>query len=258
MPRHLTKAGGTVKDVDAESRTIVAHYSVFGVVDDDGDVVHPGAFEKSIQKNGPQGQDRIWKMRDHDWTQRINKPKKITEDSDGLVMETKMPDTRLGNDVLEMYREVGDSMEHSVGMQLPEDGVEERKSNTGLDIFKARLLEGSVVPWGANHHARLQGMKSDGELAQSSVVQRHIDGLKDLLSSDLTEKRKEILHLQLHVFEQEWKALQGVAREKEKAEKSADDSVNEQAHEAVSRLTKRLSADRTIQTLTNRIQNLEL
>lgn len=256
MPTYTTKAGGEVKDVDADSRTVVAHYSVFGVEDDDGDVVHEGAFEQSIKADGPQGRDRIWKMRDHDWSQRINKPNVIREDGDGLVMETKMPDTRLGNDVLEMYREVGSSMEHSVGMMLPEEGTERRKQSQGLDIFQASLVEGSVVPWGSNMHARMQQMKSDGELVQSNVVERHLSALEDLLASGVSEERKRLFEAQLSLFRKEWQALQGTADEKQRAKEKADDSVNERAQKILEKTERRLQATDTLNRLTNRLSQI--
>jgi len=252
-----TKAGGTVKDVDSGSRTVVAHYSVFGVVDNDGDVVHEGAFEQAIEKDGPEGRDRIWKMRDHDWSQRLGKPDAIYEDGEGLVMETTMPDTTLANDVLAMYEQVGESMEHSVGMMLPEDGTERRKQGEGLDIYQAKLIEGSVVPWGANMYARMQEMKADSELAASNVIPRHIDALKDLLSAGITEERKELFQIQLHQLEAEWKALQQTTREKEKAEEKASDPVNERAKEIAEKATARLEATDTIDTLTERLSQLE-
>jgi len=253
MSDFLTKAGATVKDVDADSRTVVAHYSVFGVVDDDGDVVHEGAFEQSIKKDGPDGRDRIWKMRDHDWSQRINKPDAIYEDADGLVMETKMPDTRRGNDMLEMYREIGGSMEHSVGMMLPEDGTERRKQGEGLDIYQARLLEGSVVPWGSNMHARMQEMKSDGELVESNLIERHLSALEALLESGISEERKRLFDLQLHVFRKEWEALRGITQEKEAAEEQAGDPVSERAKEIAEKAEQRLKARDTIQRLSDRL-----
>lgn len=254
-----TKAGGTVKDVDTDSRTVVAHYSVFGVVDDDGDVVHGGAFEQSIEKDGPEGRDRIWKMRDHDWAQRLGKPDTIYEDDEGLVMETTMPDTTLANDVLAMYEQVGESMEHSVGMILPEDGTERRKEGEArLDIYQAKLVEGSVVPWGSNMHARMQEMKSDGELAASEIIPRQLDTLKDLLQADITDARKEMIALHVREMEKAWEALQGTQEEKQDAEDHTGDPTDERARKIAERAAQRLSQRKTIDRLEDSLSRIKV
>ena len=136
----LKKAtGGHVKDVDREGRTILALVSVFGNEDADGDVITRGAYEDTIRALGPEGKDRVWHLVDHDPTKRINKPDRIEETDSGLLFETAVPETRLGDDVLALYDAVGESMEHSVKIEILDSEPRDPMSDADNATLLTRL-----------------------------------------------------------------------------------------------------------------------
>ncbi len=245
-----TKAGGTVKDVDTKGRTIVALMSRFGNIDEHGDVIRRGAFSESVQKEGPQGRDRIWHFADHDPTKRLGKPTRVEETSEGLLFETPVAESRLGDDILALYDQVGESMEHSVGMTI-EDG-EPLESEKGRKIIKAGLWEGSTVTWGANPRARLQEMKSDLALAEDDVIQEHIGRLKSLLRADLSGELLRHLELEVRMFEDAVQDIEDTKREKEKAEAQNGD----RAEDVVRSLTEKLQRADTINNLTSKTESI--
>jgi len=66
--------------VSNPSEGVVEHViAVFGNVDDGGDVIHPGAFSKTISENGPEGTDRIRATWQHDIWEPIGKPLELEE-----------------------------------------------------------------------------------------------------------------------------------------------------------------------------------
>lgn len=248
------KSGGRVKDVDREGRTIVALVSAFGNKDADGDVIVRGAYQETVKRLGPEGRDRVWHLLDHNPTKRINKPTAIRETEEGLLFETPVPETRLGDDVLALYDAVGESMEHSVHIEVldsePADPMDDANETTMLTRLK--LWEGSTVTWGANDQARLQRMKSDGELAESTLLQDHAERLRALLNSDIQEGLKHTLEVELHLLERELKRLNELVSEQKSARNADSDRGQDREQHIARRLQKRL----TIDSLTNRIDTI--
>jgi|APSaa5957512622_1039677.scaffolds.fasta_scaffold87424_2 hypothetical protein len=147
---------GLTKDVDTAGRIVTGYFSTFNFKDSDGDIILPGAFKKTIRERGPKGSNRIYHLYQH-WTDNIlSQPHVLKEDKIGLYFESKMPNTTLANDKLELYRE-GILKEHSIGFEImSEESDKEKKVNY---IKAVRLWEGSAVTWGANEQARLTGLK---------------------------------------------------------------------------------------------------
>jgi len=83
--RYLKRFAELVKD---QGNGVVEHViSVFGNIDDGGDIVHNGAFKKTIQENGPGGADRIRATWQHDIWEPIGKPLEMDE-----VGQADLPD----------------------------------------------------------------------------------------------------------------------------------------------------------------------
>jgi hypothetical protein len=133
---------GLTKDVDTAGRIVTGYFSTFNFKDSDGDIILPGAFKKTIRERGPKGSNRIYHLYQH-WTDNIlSQPHVLKEDKIGLYFESKMPNTTLANDKLELYRE-GILKEHSIGFEImSEESDKEKKVNY---IKAVRLWEGSAV-----------------------------------------------------------------------------------------------------------------
>lgn len=185
---------GAPVDMEDGSRIITVYYSAFGNVDSDGDVIVPGAFTKTLKENGPNAKNRIWHLFNHSTDKPIAKPFEIMEDGFGLKARVKMPNTTLGNDTYELYKE-GHITEHSIGFQTIKS-----QAKTGYnEINEIRLLEGSSVLWGANANTPTVGVKSQ---IKSVLVDEMGKTIKSLRNGHFTDETFELLELKLKQLQQ--------------------------------------------------------
>jgi HK97 family phage prohead protease len=141
---------GSVADID--SRTVKVAVSEMGNKDLDGDVISPGAYEKTVRERGPKGANLIWHLTDHNPSLKnaLGKPTEIYTENNKLVFVTPVQKTAWGNDTLEMYKS-GVINQHSIGFRL----IKSEPVNAGTAdeyrlIKEVLLYEGSAVLWGAN------------------------------------------------------------------------------------------------------------
>lgn len=154
-------------EVKMNSRTITGYFSRFGNVDSDGDMLVPGAFEKTIKERGQGG--LIKHLTDHrfDTDHLIGIPK-VWEVSDGAMFETVVSDTTKGNDILKLYRD-GVINQHSFGFKT----LKESKKSAYNEISEVMLYEVSTVVLGANSETPFtgfKGMKGDELLQQYELL----------------------------------------------------------------------------------------
>jgi HK97 family phage prohead protease len=225
------KTGGSVKDVDTSKRTVVFFASRFGNEDSDGDVMVKGAYERSIAEWGPGGKDRIWHLADHDFTKRLAKPKALRETDEGLLIESEIPDTTLGRDMLALYDAVGQSMEHSVGFEELR-----RAEDDSRKIIDVKLWEVSTVTWGANDMARaveLKTLSTEPAADVETLCKKQISTLHALLKECVSDASRERLEAQLRVFDAQLSALSAAKSQKAEAlEQHEGDRAKEAAQEA--------------------------
>lgn len=144
------------KDVDVKEGIVTGYFSSFGTKDSDGDIIHKGAFSKTIQEWGPSGRKRIKHLLDHDPTKVVGVIQVLKEDEFGLYYESKAGTHTLGRDFLLMVED-GIITEHSIGFKT----IKEKQSDTHNDITEIKLWEGSSLQtWGANEHTPITGLKS--------------------------------------------------------------------------------------------------
>ena len=186
---------GAPVDMSDDTRTIEVYYSAFGNVDSDGDIIVPGAFTKSIKENGPQGKNRIWHLFNHSTDKPVSKPRELVEDAFGLKAVVKMPNTTLGRDTYELYKD-GHITEHSIGFQT----VKSREISMGAtEITEIKLFEGSSVLWGANANTPTVGVKSQ---IKSTLVDEMGKTIKSLRNGHFTDETFELLELKLKQLQQ--------------------------------------------------------
>ena len=185
---------GAPIDMDDQSRVITVYYSAFGNVDSDGDVITPGAFTKTLMENGPQNKNRVWHLFNHSTDKPIAKPFEMMEDDFGLKARVKMPNTTLGNDTYELYKE-GHITEHSIGFQTMKN---QAKSGYN-EITEIRLFEGSSVLWGANSNTPTVDVKSN---FKSEVIDEIGKTIKSLRNGKFTDETFELLELKLKQLQQ--------------------------------------------------------
>jgi uncharacterized protein len=151
-----------VKDVDKKEGIISGYFSAFGVKDADGDVIHPGAFSRSIQEWGPEAKGRIKHLMNHNPSQPLGKILELKEDGYGLFYRSKIGSHSLGLDFIKMV-ESGLIREHSIGFQdLTPEG--KRKGDDCNNMTDVKLYEGSsLTAWGANEFTHITDLKESPE-----------------------------------------------------------------------------------------------
>jgi HK97 family phage prohead protease len=185
---------GAPVDMEDNGRIITVYYSAFGNVDSDGDVIVPGAFTKTLKENGPNAKNRIWHLFNHSTEKPIAKPFEMMEDGFGLKARVKMPNTTLGNDTYELYKE-GHITEHSIGFQT----IKSQAKSGYNEINEIKLFEGSSVLWGANANTPTVGVKSQ---IKSTLVDEMGKTIKSLRNGHFTDETFELLELKLKQLQQ--------------------------------------------------------
>lgn len=174
-----------VKDVDRKEGIVSGYFSAFGVKDADGDVIHKGAFERSIQDWGPAAKGRIKHLMNHNPSQPLGKIIELKEDNYGLFYRSKIGTHTLGMDFIKMI-ESDLIKEHSIGFQdmTPEA---KRKGDDWNNILDVKLYEGSsLTAWGANEYTPLVEMKSMGVGKLSERIEKFDKFVRNSDASDET------------------------------------------------------------------------
>lgn len=134
--------------------TFSGYASTFGNVDSYGDIVMPGAFNKSLVTRPPQKVKLLWQ---HDSTQPIGVWQTIQEDSKGLYVKGKiLKELAKGAEAYTLMKEgVIDSM--SIGYTT----LESEYTKSGIRQLKELgLMEVSLVTFPANDQATVTGLKN--------------------------------------------------------------------------------------------------
>jgi hypothetical protein len=145
------------------------YFSIFGNVDDGGDVIHPGAFSKTIQERGR----RVKVFYAHDWNKLIGPPPEVlTEDSKGLFARGRLTlDSFWGREVWALMKD-GALTEGSIGYEAVKFDYDE----SGVrNLREVKLYEISPVPLGMNALTELRAVKgaqamTDGDALASAVM----------------------------------------------------------------------------------------
>jgi HK97 family phage prohead protease len=220
----------TLKDIDTKQGIVTCYYSVFGNIDSDGDMIMPGAFQKTIQDNGPEGKNRIMHLWQHNPNEPIGKPSVLKEDTYGLYFETKLADTSRGKDTLKLY-EAGVINEHSIGFNT----VKKESKSDHTALLELKLWEGSTVTWGANELTRVTGMKS---LNKEGVFSLRENLYKAIKSGTYTDETFLLLIEQLEALDNELKSLYETTTKPEVAEPTTQPEFNEKELLTIIELTK--------------------
>lgn len=207
MPMETKVAPQAVKDIDAQQGIVIAYPSVFGVLDDQGDIVEPGAFQKTIAEWGPAGKNRIKALYQHEPSWPVGRPVKILEDAHGLYTETAFAKTPLARDVLSLVQD-GVITELSIGY----DPVKTAKGERGERLLKeVRLWEYSFVTFAALDVARVVGVKGTPSVASlKERMARFEKALRD--GRFVSDEVPHMLQLALEQWRAEAERLERIAR----------------------------------------------
>lgn len=168
-------------EVDLDERTFAGYASAFEE-DSVGDIIHQGAFVKSITEAFPAGRIKVlWQH-----SEPLGMPVEMREDSYGLFVKGKVSKTRLGDEALELMRDgVIDRM--SIGFMIPQ-GKSDYDEDGKRHIREVKLMEFSPVTFPANEAAIITGVKNieqalelGAKVLDYPALLKRLDNLKALI-----------------------------------------------------------------------------
>lgn len=148
-----------VKAIDYTGRTLEGFAAAFGNLDQVGDVIHPGAFRKTLAERG----QKIKFLWQHDPTEPIGKLIEAHEEPGGLFVKAIISDTQRGRDALALLKD-GAIGEMSIGYDTVKGGMDytkDAKGNTIRNLREIKLYEFSLVTFPANEQAVVTSVKQD-------------------------------------------------------------------------------------------------
>ena len=167
-----------VKDIDKEKNIVVGYASAYGNVDHGGDIIQKGAFNKSIQENGPNGRDRILYLENHKMSEEpLGKVIKFEEDEYGLKFYAKIADTEKGRTWMSLIKG-GVITENSIGFNTVKADYDEKGNRV---IKEGMLWEVSAVNIAMNEKAIIMDAKGMVDQDKLEEELKKYDALSDLV-----------------------------------------------------------------------------
>lgn len=211
-----------VKDVDQKQGVVSGYFSAFNIKDSDGDMILPGAFQKSIAEMHPKG--RIKHLMNHNPSQPLGKILELKEDEYGLFYRSQIGSHTLGRDFIKMV-ESDLIKEHSIGFKdLTPEG--KRKGDGFNNITEVKLFEGSsLTAWGANEYTPLVELKGSAD----TLAERMAKFEKFVRNTDASEETIELclIHIkQLAAIIETMSSTQAVVETPEPQKESKEAEVN--------------------------------
>lgn len=140
------------------------------------EIIHNGAFAKSIQENGPSGSNQIRVLWQHRTSEVIGAPIRLEEHERGQLPTELLQDfpaatgglfadfrltkgVRRADEALLLYND-GAMNEFSIGFSMVNADEETKDEEEIVHVREAKLWEFSPVTWGANPATMVTGIRS--------------------------------------------------------------------------------------------------
>ena len=159
------------KEIDVTGVKVSGYLAAFNNMDEQGDVLLPGCFAKSIQEHGPDSTSfrKIAYLYQHETDEPIGRFTKLVEDNTGLYFEAELDDVELAKQVAVQYQS-GTLNQHSIGFKYVWDKIKYDETTQAFIIGEVVLFEGSVVTIGANENTPFLGFKSLDVISESQKL----------------------------------------------------------------------------------------
>lgn len=181
-----TKTLGRVHIKDAAKGEVTAVFSTLGVIDLDGDVTVPGAFEEGAPV-------RISAYGHSSWSGAlpVGKGTIRTEGSEAILEGQFFMDTTAGRDTFTVVKELGEQQEWSYGFDVEERSFGKQDDRDVQFLKKLKVHEVSPVLLGAGVGTRTIGAK--GALKFADEAQQVMTALASLVdrAADVMAMRAE-------------------------------------------------------------------
>jgi len=147
---------------DFKGEIATGYLSAFGNRDSQKDVIHKGAFAKSIADRGPDSTTprKIAYLYSHDMTLPIGKFTKLEELTKGLYYEARLDDIPFVNDTVRPQLKSGTLNNHSIGYNYVWDKGDFDEEKDLFNWYELEAYEGSVLTLGSNPNTPFTGFKS--------------------------------------------------------------------------------------------------
>ena len=171
-PAEIKAAAFKLTDLDFEGRTFEGYAAFFNNVDAYGDIIHPGAFVKTLVERG-QKVKLLWQ---HDTAEPIGRPLELREDGSGLFIKAIISDTARGRDALALLQDNAIN-EMSIGYDAIRGGVDYTKvgEDTLRNLRELRLWEVSLVSFPANEMAQVTALKENEAASRDKAAGADMD-----------------------------------------------------------------------------------
>lgn len=143
--------------IDPTGRSFEGYAAAFNNVDQGADIIHPGAFTKTLAERG----NKVKLLWQHDRTEPIGKPLELREDPTGLYIKAMISDTARGRDALALLRD-GAIDGLSIGYEPIPGGTDFSRDGdkTIRNLREIKLYEASLVTFPMNEAAGVTALKS--------------------------------------------------------------------------------------------------
>lgn len=162
--REHKAVGFTLESADENTGEFSGYASVFGNVDDGGDIVVKGAFAETIVEDF--ARIKILALHNGCWLP-VGKPIELREDDHGLFIRGKISDTSMGRDIQTLLKD-GVLNELSIGYEAIDYEIDEEAHVRYLKRIK--LWEVSIVTWAMNDQATIDDVKSLAEELRTEAM----------------------------------------------------------------------------------------
>ena len=146
-----------IASVDGEGRTVEGYAATFGNVDAVGDIIHPGAFAKTLTERGSQVK-LLWQ---HQQGEPLGRVMALREDPRGLFIKAVISDTARGRDALALLKD-GAIGEMSIGYDPVVFDYSQQDAKNIRNLREIKLHEVSLVSFPANALAQVTSLKATG------------------------------------------------------------------------------------------------
>jgi len=160
-----------VTSFDYEGRTVEGYAAAFGNIDQGNDIIHEGAFTKTLAERG----NKVRFLWQHNPGEPIGRPIEMHEDTNGLFIKAIVSDTARGRDSLALLRDNAISG-LSIGYDAIPGGTDYTKSEDGApvrNLREVRLWEFSLVTFPMNELAGVTALK---DIDDKAVTRSESDG----------------------------------------------------------------------------------
>lgn len=164
-----------------EGRTIEGYASTFGNIDLGNDIIHAGAFRKTLIDRG----HKVKFLWQHDMDEPLGKVVELREDARGLYFKAVISDTQRGRDALALLQD-GAIEGISIGYEAVKGGIEYEKAADGRTLRhlkELKLYEFSLVTFPMNELAEITALKEQQRSQMQQAQGRLAAAYKEMTAS---------------------------------------------------------------------------